>query len=185
LKRQEMIHHLAANPDRLAELTDRVQQARREVLSQFEAEYSGATSNSQAQTIDRTWRLSSYLRRLLRQGGQHSDESVAGFRLDLAALERVARMGAWQPSYVDLDPSQERLAEMVLKLEREVYGLKRPHQLANRDVFLSIGEPIDLGQFVSSYLDDAHAVRHAVAEKLRALIQALIDDIVIAPVATK
>ena len=60
-------------------------------------------------------------------------------------LERIAQMGSWQPHYVDLDPSQERLAEMVLKLEREVYGSKRPHQLANRDVFLRIGDPIDLG----------------------------------------
>ena len=50
--------------------------------------------------------------------------------------KHVAQMGGWQPQYVDLDPSQERLAEMVLKLEREVYGIKRPRQLANRDVFL-------------------------------------------------
>ena len=90
-------------------------------------------------------------------------------------------MGSWQPKYVDLDPSQERLAEMVLKLEREVYGIKRPRQLANRDVFLKIGEPIDLGQFVASYLDDPHAVRHGVAEQLRAVIQALIDAVVAAP----
>ena len=55
-------------------------------------------------------------------------------------------MGGWQPQYVDLDPSQERLAETVLKLEREVYGIKRPRQLARRDVFLRIGEPIDLGR---------------------------------------
>lgn len=184
LHRQELIHHLAPDPDRRAELTDRVQQARRAVLSQIESVYTGATTGSPDQTMDRTWRLSSYLRRLLKQEGKHSDESRAGFRLDLAALEHVAKMGAWQPNYVDLDPTQERLAEMVLKLEREVYGIKRPHQLANRDVFLRIGAPIDLGQFVSSYLDDAHAVRHAVAEELRAVIQSLINDIVTPPVAT-
>jgi hypothetical protein len=28
----------------------------------------------------------------------------------------LERMGSWQPRYVDLDPSQVRLAEMVLKL---------------------------------------------------------------------
>ena len=87
-------------------------------------------------------------------------------------------MGSWQPQYVDLDPSQERLAETVLKLEREVYGIKRPRQLAKRDVFLRIGEPIDLGPFVASYLQDAQAVRHDVAEQLRDVIQALIDAIV-------
>ncbi len=185
LHRQEMIHHLVPEPDRRIELTERVQQARQAVLSQMESAYPGATANKQARTVDRTWRLSSYLRELLRQGGQHSDETRAGFRLDLAALERVAKMGAWQPNYVDLDPSQERLAETVLKLEREVYGIKRPRQLAHRDVVLRIGEPIDLGQFVGSYLLDAHTVRHAVAERLRAVIQALIDDIVSVPIATE
>ena len=121
------------------------------------------------------------LAELLRQGRQHSDERRAGFRVDLAALKHVAQMGSWQPRYVDLDPSQERLAEMVLKLEREVYGIKRPRQLANRDVFLKIGEPIDLGQFVPSYLEDAQAVRHGVAEQLRDVIQALINGIVATP----
>jgi 1-acyl-sn-glycerol-3-phosphate acyltransferase len=185
LHRQEVIHHLAPDPDRRAALSDRVQAARRAVLTQIEAVHSGATADSKAHTMDRTWRLSSHLRSLLRHGGEYSDERREGFRLDLTVLKHVAQMGSWQPSYVDLDPSQERLAEMVLKLEREVYGIKRPRQLANRDVFLRIGEPIDLGQFVSSYLDDPHAVRHAVAEKLRAVIQALIDSIVSPPMATR
>ena len=181
LHNQEIIHHLVPDPDRRAELTERVQEARRAVLSQMEAEYAGATTNSQAETMDRTWRLSAYLRNLLRQGRQYSDEKRAGFRIDLAALAEVAQMGSWQPKYVDLDPSQERLAEMVLKLEREVYGIKRPRQLANRDVFLKIGEPIDLGRFVSSYIENAQAVRHAVAEQLRDVIQALINAIVTPP----
>jgi 1-acyl-sn-glycerol-3-phosphate acyltransferase len=185
LHREEMIHHLASDPDRRSELAERVQEARRAVLSQIESAYTGAAADSQAQTIDRTWRLSAYLRNLLRQAGQHSDQTRAGFRIDLAALERVAKMGAWQPNYVDLDPSQERLAEMVLKLEREVYGIKRPRQLANRDVFLRIGEPIELGQFVPAYLDQPHTVRHAVAERLRTVIQELINDIVTPPVGTK
>ena len=90
-------------------------------------------------------------------------------------------MGSWQPQYIDLDPSQERLAEMVLKLEREVYGTKRPRQLARRDVFLRIGEPIDLGRFVPGYLQDPQAVRRQVAEQLRDVIQDLIDAIVNPP----
>jgi hypothetical protein len=114
---------------------------------------------------------------LLKQGRQFSAERRAGFRVDLAVLKHVARMGGWQPRYVDLDPSQERLAETVLNLEREVYGIKRPRQLARRDVFLRIGEPIDLARFVTPYLHDAQAVRHGVAEQLRDVIQALIDAI--------
>jgi 1-acyl-sn-glycerol-3-phosphate acyltransferase len=177
LHRQEMIHHLEPGSGRTAELGERVQDVRRQVLSQAEEHYAGPAVGPRAQTMDRTWRLSSYLRGLLKQGRQFSAERRAGFRVDLAVLKHVARMGGWQPRYVDLDPSQERLAETVLNLEREVYGIKRPRQLARRDVFLRIGEPIDLARFVAPYLDDAQAVRHGVAEQLRDMIQALIDAI--------
>jgi hypothetical protein len=170
-----MIHHLKPDPDDLARMSERVQEVRQQLLSQMEDHYEGLAVNARSQTMDRTWRLSSYLRDLLRQGRQFSAESRAKFRIDLAALKRVAQMGSWQPQYVDLNPSQERLAETVLKLEREVYGIKRPHQLANRDVFLRIGEPIDLGRFIASYLQDAQVVRHEVAEQLRDEIQALIN----------
>ncbi len=180
LHRQESFHHLEADPARIAELSERVQDVRQLVLSRAEEHYAGPTVDARAQTMDRTWRLSSYLRGLLKQGRRHTAEDRAAFRIDLEALEQVARMGSWQPQYVDLDPSQERLAEMVLKLEREVYGIKRPRQLAKRDVFLRIGEPIDMGRFAACYLQDAQAVRHAVAEQLRDEIQALIDGILAA-----
>ena len=120
--------------------------------------------------MDRTWRFSSYLRNLLRQGGNTATNVASAFRLDLAALELVAQMGSWQPNYVDLDPSQERLAEMVLKLEREVYGIKRPASSPIATSSSSIGEPIDLGQFIPAYLDDPHAIAIS-RRKLRTLIQ--------------
>ena len=101
--------------------------------------------------MDRTWRLSSYLRGLLTGRAGLSDQSRAQAPHGPGGVRSVSRqMGSWQPQYSDLDPSQERLAEMVLKLEREVYGTNRPRQLARRDVFLRIGEPIDLGRFVPS-----------------------------------
>ena len=177
LHRQELAHHLEPDPDRLTELSGRVQEVRKAVLSQIEEKYAGAAVDSQALTMDRAWRLSSYLRDLLTQVGRFSTRSQAQFRNDLAMLKRVARMGSWQPQYVDVDPSQERLAEMVLKLEREVYRIKRPHRLANRGVFLRIGGPIDLGRFVPAYQRDAQAVRHRIAEQLRDTIQALINAI--------
>ena len=127
--------------------------------------------------MDRTWRLV-LPAELLKQGGTqpHSRDSSTTWR-----PQACRQMGSWQPQYVDLDPSQERLAEMVLKLEREVYGSKRPRQLGNRDVFLRIGDPIDLGRFVPCYLQDPQAVRHRVAEQLRDVIQNLIDAIVKLP----
>ncbi len=177
LRRQESLHHLEPGPDHATELGDRVQEVRRRVLLEAEGHYAGPTVEAGAQANDRTWRLSSYLRGLLRQGPRYSEEDRAAFRIDLSALEHVARMAGWRPRYTDLDPSQERLAETVLNLEREVYGIKRPRQLARRDVLLRIGEPIDLGRFVKSYLRDDRAARHEIAARLRDAIQALIDAI--------
>ena len=181
LSRQELIHRLKPDPDRLAEISERVQEVRQAVLAQMDVHYPGPIVHFQAGTMDRTWRLSSFLRNLLSQGKKYSDQSREGFREDLAVLKRIAQMGSWQPHYVDLDPSQERLAEMVLKLEREVYGSRRPRQLANRDVFLRIGNPIDLGRFHQCYLEDSQAVRRGVTEELRCVIQNLIDAIVHPP----
>ena len=66
-----------------------------------------------------------------------------------------------------------------LKLEREVYGIKRPHQLAARDVFIRIGEPVDLSTFIAEYMADSHSVRHKLAKQLRQSIQSLIDEIIL------
>jgi 1-acyl-sn-glycerol-3-phosphate acyltransferase len=176
LHRQEIAHDLELHSDGLNELSERVQQVRQAVLSQIEGKYSGSIVKPLAQTMDRAWRLSFYLRNMLAQGKHSSTTIKDQIRKDLAALKRVAHMGGWQPEYVEVDPSQERLAETVLKLEREVYQVKRPRQLGDRGVFLRIGEPIDLGHFVSAYLQDAHAVRHRLAEQLRDRIQDLINS---------
>jgi 1-acyl-sn-glycerol-3-phosphate acyltransferase len=177
LHRQELAHHLKPDSDHLTELTGRVREVREAILSQLEGSYTGATLNPRDLTMDRAWRLASYLRGLLTQIGRFGAPSPSKIREDLTELTRVAQMGSWQPQYVELDPSQERLAEMVFKLEREVYRIKRPRRLANRGVLVRIGEPIDLSGFIPSYLEDAQAVRHAVAERLRDMIQTLINTI--------
>jgi 1-acyl-sn-glycerol-3-phosphate acyltransferase len=175
LHRHELVHHLKPAADRLTELSERVQEVRKAMLSQAEARYAGAAADPRARTMDRAWRLSSYLRGLLARRGPPGGEGREQARTDLASSESVARMGGWQPQYTDVDPSQERLAEMVIKLEREVYRTKRPRQLAKRDLSLRVGEPIDVSRFIPDYLRDARAVRRDVAERLRDTIQALIE----------
>jgi 1-acyl-sn-glycerol-3-phosphate acyltransferase len=175
LQRHELAHQLTPHFNRLTELGERVQEVRKAILSQTEERYAGAAVNPQGQTTDRVWRLSSYLRNLLAGRMRASGENREQARTDLATLQSVAQMGSWQPRYTDVDPSQERLAEMVIKLEREVYRTKRPRQLAKRALFLRIGEPVEISRFISDYLRDAQAVRRGVAEQLRDMIQALID----------
>lgn len=175
LRRQELAHHLEPAADRLTRLGERVQEVRKAILSQAEARYAGASAIPPGRTMDRAWRLGSHLRGLLAPGGPSGGEAREQARRDLASSESVARMAGWQPRYTEADPSQERLAETVIKLEREVYRTKRPRQLARRDLFLRIGEPIDLGSSIPDYLRDAQAVRRGLAERLRDEIQRLLE----------
>jgi 1-acyl-sn-glycerol-3-phosphate acyltransferase len=175
LHRQELGYDLKPASDRLIDLGERVKEVREAILSRIEGKYAGPAVSPQSQPMDRAWRLSSHLKSLVTQMGRLGRTIPEQTRSDLAALKRIVQMGTWQPQYVELDPSQERLAETVLKLEREVYQTQRPRQLANRGVFLRIGEPIDLRCFVSAYLKDARSVRHRVAQELRDRIQGLID----------
>ena len=175
LHRHELAHHLEPISDQLTGLGERVQEVRKAILSEAEARYAVSDAGPPARTMDRAWRLGSYLRGLLAGRGPSGGEDRDQARTDLASSESVAQMGGWQPQYTDEDPSQERLAEMVIKLEREVYRTKRPRQLARRDLLLRIGEPVDVSRYIPDYLRDAQAVRHAIAERLRDEIQHLLE----------
>src|SRR5690606_13408212 len=97
LRRPELAHHLRPAVERLTELGERVQEARKAILAQAEARYAGATGRPLAQTMDRAWRLGSYLRDLLARGGPPGGGDREQARADLASSESVARMGGWQP----------------------------------------------------------------------------------------
>lgn len=176
LGRHELEHQLKPVANRLTELAERVQEVRKAILSQTESRYAGTTATPPTQTMDRAWRMSSYLRGLLaRKGNSNSEEDRDQARTDLASSESVAQMGGWQPQYSDEEPSQEQLAETVIKLEREVYGTKRPRQLARREVSLRIGEPVELSKYIPDYVQDAQSVRRDVAEQLQNKIQNLLN----------
>ncbi|MBK8222885.1 MAG: 1-acyl-sn-glycerol-3-phosphate acyltransferase [Candidatus Obscuribacter sp.] len=172
LRRQEMAHNLEAGSASLQALSGRVADVRQAVLKQVEARYEEISPDERKGLLDRSWKLSSYLRSLPRGSKK---ETLAEMKKDLASLARVARMVSWQPQYVELNPSQERLAETVLKLERDVYNIKRPRQLAKRRAHVKIGSPIDLSPYMDEYERAPHEARHLIADKLRAHLQGLID----------
>jgi hypothetical protein len=96
---------------------------------------------------------------------------------DLASLKEVVELSSWRPNYYTNSPSVDRLAEAVLKAERELYRIKRPRQLASRSVLVKLAEPINMGHHVSDYMQDSHTVRHGLTQKLHEQIQSLIDKL--------
>jgi 1-acyl-sn-glycerol-3-phosphate acyltransferase len=173
LLREERKYNIDAESQHYAELADRITHARHAILDQVQEKYHSAY-NKQALTIDRAFQLSAHVRELLSQ--KPGPELEAAYHHDLTALKEVAHMVSWQPQYLETDDSADRLAEMVLKLERELYGVKRPPQLAKRNVFLRVGQPLDLSGFLHQYHEDAYTVRRTVTEQLRTAIQTLIDQ---------
>jgi hypothetical protein len=172
LTREEKAYHIAPDANRLAKLTVRIQHARQTILEQVE-DKNPDSINSQSRTIDQAWQLSAHLREKL--GHKLTTAEEKELKAELAALSEVAQLVSWQPQYVESNPSEDRMAEMVLKLERELYRVKRPRQLAKREVFVRVAEPIDLGQFLPQYQANPHGLRHTLAEQLRDTIQALIN----------
>jgi 1-acyl-sn-glycerol-3-phosphate acyltransferase len=175
LHRQEFIHKLKFGSSRLTALTERILDIRQSVIEQLEEKYQCGKGAAETQgLLDRGWHLSSHIRSLPK--GIFGAESLAQLKKDLSSLNRVAQMAGWRPEYVEMNPSQERLAETVMKLEREVFQIKRPHQLAKREVLLRIAEPIDLKPFADEYQKDPHLARRKIAEKLRSTLQSMIDQ---------
>ena len=173
LAREEAAYHIATDTNRLAKLAVRIQHARQTILEQVESKTTGAFNN-QARTIDQAWQLSAHLREKLAHKLSAQEEKE--IKAELAALTEVAQLVSWQPQYVQSNPTQDRMAEMVLKLERELYRLKRPKQLAKRDAYLRLGQPIALDQYIQQYQSEPHVVRHKLAEQLRDVIQNLINE---------
>lgn len=172
LRRKEAKLKLELGAD-FERLLERVQTVRHSLLDDVEQKYKDAYA-AQARTIDKVFQLDSHLRERLSETG--SLDHQVEYTEDLSKLNEVRQMVSWRPDYVDEDPSQERLAEMVLKMERELFHIKRPGQLGKRDVTVKIGEPIDLAHYIEQYQKEPHVLRHNLAEKLRAEIQSFIDN---------
>jgi 1-acyl-sn-glycerol-3-phosphate acyltransferase len=184
LKRQESAHNIECEVEeqRLTQLGTRVKNVRHSIISEIEQKYPSAY-NDQSMTLDRAFQLSAHVREAMLQ--EVDPEHQMQYRQDLSALKEVEHLVSWRPSYIDGNASVDRMAEVVLKLERELYGIKRPRQLAKREVYLRIGEPINLGNLISDYIQDPHQLREHVSEQLRSTIQSLIDQISVSTAVTE
>jgi 1-acyl-sn-glycerol-3-phosphate acyltransferase len=177
LNRQEPLGRIQMISEKLARLKEQVQEARLAILSEIESKYREIKPDPKAQLIDRAQKLIFFLRKQLNQKRLFSPETRMQLQADLKELKRTIQMAGWHPQYIDLNPSEERLAETVMKLEREVFEKKRPRPLGNRDVFVRIGNPVDLGRYVDLYKKNPSFISRQIAEDLRDNIQSLIEKV--------
>jgi len=178
LKRQELISRAQTISEQLTRLEEEVRLAQTALLSNIESKYPQLKIEPKARLVDRAQKTISFLREQLRQKKLFSPETRLQLQKNIKDLKESIQMAGWQPQYIDLAPSEERLAETIMKLEREVFRLKTPRPLGNRNVFVRIGPPLDLSRYVESYQKNPSTLSHQIAEELRNNIQSLIENMI-------
>ncbi len=123
---------------------------------------------AQKNLIDQSWQLGAELREM----------NFPQKAKELEDLKVIEHMVSWRPNYYGTGNSQDRIAEALLKQERDLYKIKRPQQLANRNVYVKIAEPTNLGSFANDYAQDAHGMLSNVTKNLHDQIQSMIDEMV-------
>lgn len=160
----------------IEELTIQLQQTRETIVSEIEKKYIHP-DDSQGDLLGRAQKMTAFLREQIAQKKFFTKETQKQLEEDLKAIRKTIQMATWQPQYIERNPSQERLAETVIKLERVVFDIKRPALFGKREAFVRILDPLDLSSSLQAYEEDPTTAAKIVVEELRAKIQKVILDI--------
>lgn len=182
IDREKRSHSIRMEQASAVNLAEQLGEVEQNILSQIESKHQELPISAHGHLIDHTWQLEAELR----QGLKNQKNAMLRVELkqDLEALEEVAQLSAWRPSYWQTSESTDRLAEAVLKTEREFFKIKRPRQLASRYVFVKLSEPIDMGNHIADYIQDAQATRQKLTTNLHDRIQGIIDSLTFQTSAT-
>lgn len=172
LAREQSAHEISLSE---TDLYEEIVATENAILTKIEAKHQ-ELKVTPAAIIDQSWQLSAEIRD--NRPDSTSGVSQEEIAEDLRALKEVAHLSSWRPQYYENSASQDRLAEALMKMERELYDIKRPEALARRDVYVRFAEPIDLSSVLEQYLEDARTVRHNVTKDLQSQIQKLVDTMV-------
>lgn len=175
LQSEERLYKIGENAETDKELRDEIISTEQNILTEVLEKHPELKVRDEAPTIDKAWQLEAKLRSAIASEKDHARRKA--LEQDLTALKEVAQLTSWHPHYYTKDPSLDRLAEVVLKLEREIYKIKRPKQIAARHVSVKIAQPIDMGKHVDDYIKDPHTVRHTISERLQHEIQSLVNKL--------
>ena len=178
LKRQELISHTQMISEQLARLKEQIHETQTAIISRIETKYPQLQIDPESRLVDRVQKIVFFLRGQFSRKKLFNSETRGQLQKDIKDLKETIQMAGWQPQYIDPTPSEERLAETVMKLEREVFKLKKPLPLGSRNVFVRIGNPIGLDRYIEAYQKDPSALSHRIAEELRNKIQLLIENMI-------
>jgi hypothetical protein len=153
LAQKERLHGVAAIPGE--ELFDRIRRLRQRLLQQLELKHLGQVR--EGFDFDRARKLVIRIQGALlaaaRDGGYGGYRGpptatpVDSLTKDLEAARLCARSVAFQDDYLLQDPTPERMAETLVKLEREVLGTET-RTFGKRRAVIRVPPPLDLREFL-------------------------------------
>jgi hypothetical protein len=174
-------------PDPGLDLYERVHRLRRTLLEQLEQRHFGRVQDGF--DFDRARKLMIRIQGLLLGKGAaagysgHYDVPTAPpddpLTADLEAANLCARSVAFRDDYLIENPTPERMAETLTKLEREVLGKQVRSSLAKRRAIVRIAPPLDIREYLAKKQAGASLdeVIEAVVVRLHDTLQATLDGI--------
>ncbi|MGH7363412.1 MAG: 1-acyl-sn-glycerol-3-phosphate acyltransferase [Candidatus Methylomirabilales bacterium] len=182
LARAERAHGLTPLPGE--GLFERVRRLRRSLLEDLERKQFGRVR--EGFDFDRARKLMILIQgRLLGAGagGGYYDPPAPPpgdpLAADLEAARLCARSVAFQEDYLLQDPTPERMAETLIKLEREVLGKEIRGSLGRRRAVIRIAPPLDVREFLAG--ESAGSSRNetieAIVIRLHEALQGVLDSI--------
>ncbi len=183
LSRAEQAYGITPNPGE--GLFERVHRLRRILLERLERKHLGRVQ--EGFDFDRARKLMIHIQGLLlgaHRGGSYYYGPPAAppgdpLTADLGAAHLCARSVAFQDDYLLHDPTPERMAETLIKLEREVLGKEIRAPLGKRRAIIRIPPPLDIQEFspgIAANADLDHLIEGLVI-RLHDTLQATLDAI--------
>jgi len=158
LSRRE--HEWGIRSDPTWDVYDRVRNVQKFLLDSLEHHYLGRVRAELP--FDRARRLILNLLEALealraRQDLPESERTAltVELRRDLRRAEAAARSVSFADDYLISNPTPERTAETLTKLEREIYGREAFLPKVRRTAIVRIGDPIDVRPYLAGYEDRA------------------------------
>lgn len=175
IQRKRESHQLIDQDYSQQNLTQEIFLAQNAMFNAVELRHREMPVSQQLPLIDRSWQLAAEIKQKAKDSSDQT--SKENLQQDLDLLKEVGQLAGWSPRYLRGATSCDRLAESVMKLERELYKLKRPSPIAGRDILLTVADPIDMAQYISDYQQDARSSCRQVTQLLHEQIQGLLDKL--------
>lgn len=108
--------------------------------------------------------------------GEPTEVDRRRLKRDLHDLDNVIGLFSYPGDYVRSDPTLERAAEIVTKLEQDFLGRAFTRPPARRRAYASVGEPIDCREFLAAGKKARQAapdLTHRLEERMQTLLDAM------------